>query len=60
MLFVVLIHHKIIIDNTFKIEIVHEASLYVYPSSERILPTSSSTMKYDETNIFETYNLDNI
>ena len=53
-------HHKIIINNKFKIEIVHEASLYVYPSSERILPTSSSTMKYDETNIFETYNLDNI
>ncbi len=53
-------HHRIITDRNGTIEIVHETSLYVYPPSEQILPTSTSTMKYDETNIFETYNLDNI
>lgn len=53
-------HHKIITDRTGTTVIVHETSLYVYPTSEQILPTSTSTMKYDETNIFETYNLDNI
>lgn len=53
-------HHKIITDNKGNLATVHKNSLFIYPPSEPILPSSTATMKYDETHIFETYNLDNI
>jgi hypothetical protein len=53
-------HHNIIINKQGILATVHQNSLFIYPSSEQILPSSSTTMKYDETHIFETYNLDNI
>jgi hypothetical protein len=53
-------HHVIIIDKISGEQTVHTGSLFIYPPSESILPSSTATMKYDETHIFETYNLDNI
>jgi hypothetical protein len=53
-------YHIIIINNNGDYRKVHSGSLFTYPPSERILPSSTATMKYDETHIFETYNLDNI
>jgi hypothetical protein len=53
-------HHTIITDNRGNRATVHQNSLFIYPPSEPILPSSTVTMKYDETHIFETYNLDNI
>jgi len=45
---------KYIIDDVFK------GSLFGYPESETILPESKRNMKYDEYNIYETYDLNNI
>lgn len=53
-------HHTIITNNKGNQATVHQNSLFIYPPSEPILPSSTATMKYDETHIFETYNLDNI
>jgi hypothetical protein len=53
-------HHTIITDNKGTLANVHKTTLFIYPLSEQILPSSTGTMKYDETHIFETYNLDNI
>ena len=53
-------HHTIITNNKGTPATVHQNSLFIYPPSEPILPSSTATMKYDETHIFETYNLDNI
>jgi hypothetical protein len=39
---------------------VFYGSLFGYPENETILPDSKKNMKYDENNIYETYNLDNI
>jgi len=52
--------HDIIIDNKGTLETTHVSNLFIYPYSQTILPSSMGTMKYDETHIFETYNLDNI
>jgi hypothetical protein len=53
-------YHTIIINSQGEPKVVHKNSLFIYPPSEPILPSSTTTMKYDETHIFETYNLDNI
>ena len=53
-------YHNIIINRQGEIQCVHATILYLYPPSEQILPKSTTTLKYDETHIFETYNLDNI
>lgn len=39
---------------------VFVSSLFSYPSNEKVLPDSSSKMKFDEAHIYETYNLDNL
>ena len=39
---------------------VFTSSLYGYPENEKVLPESKKNMKYDETYIYETYNLDNL
>ena len=39
---------------------VFPGSLFGYPENEDIIPESKNNMKYDEKNIYETYNLDNI
>ena len=38
---------------------VFSSSLYGYPENEKIFPETKNNMKYDETHIYETYNLDN-
>jgi hypothetical protein len=38
---------------------VFTSSLYGYPENEKIFPETKKNMKYDETHIYETYNLDN-
>ena len=53
-------YHTIIINTKGELKVVHKNSLFIYPTSEPILPSSTAAMKYDETHIFETYNLDNI
>ena len=52
---------KIIINDINEpIKYVFAGSLYGYPDTEIILPESKNNLKYDENNIYETYNLDNI
>jgi len=54
--------HKIIMKNNdiYEIISVFTGSLFGYPENEKVLPESKQNMKYDEYNIYETYNLDNI
>lgn len=47
-------------DNTYSSIIVFSGSLFGYPENEKIIPEPRYNMKYDEYNIYETYNLDNI
>ena len=46
--------------NTYDIIDVFLSSLYGYPENEKVLPESKSNMKYDESHIYETYNLDDL
>ena len=46
--------------NTYEIIPVFLSSLYGYPENEKVLPESKANMKYDESHIYETYNLDNL
>jgi hypothetical protein len=39
---------------------VFSGSLFGYPDNEIIVPETKNNLKYDENNIYETYNLDNI
>jgi len=41
-------------------EIHYAGRLFGYPENEKILQEPKKNMKYDESNIYETYNLDNI
>jgi hypothetical protein len=47
-------------DGVYSIESVFSNSLYSYPDGEKILPETKKNMKYDETHIYETYNLDDL
>lgn len=53
---------KILIKNgtTYERTEVFMASLFSYPSNEKVLPNSSNKMKFDEAHIYETYNLGNL
>jgi len=45
----------------YTIKEIHSAGrLFSYPENEKILQEPKKNMKYDEANIYETYNLDNI
>jgi hypothetical protein len=46
--------------NEYIIDAVFPNTLFNYPDNEIILPETKKSMKYDEANIFEIYNLDNI
>ena len=50
----------IINDKEEHIKSVFAGSLFGYPDNEIILPESKNNLKYDENNIYETYNFDNI
>jgi hypothetical protein len=45
-------------NDCYKEESVFTNFLYGYPPEEKILPESKKNMKYDESHIYETYNLD--
>jgi hypothetical protein len=47
-------------DCKYNIESVFSNSLYSYPDGEKILPETKKNMKYDETHIYETYDLDDL
>jgi hypothetical protein len=47
-------------SNNYIEEEVFIATLFSYPSNEKIYPESSKNMRYDESHIYETYNLDNL
>ena len=47
-------------NNNIDEQIVHISSLYSYPENEKILPETKQNLKYDENNIYETYNFDNL
>jgi hypothetical protein len=53
---------QILIKSTTKYEIVEvfTSSLLGYPENEKIAPDSKRNMKYDESHIYETYNLDDL
>ncbi len=46
--------------NKYEIIEVFVSSLLGYPENEKILPESKQNMKYDESHIYETYNLDDL
>ena len=46
-------------DSKYMIVEVFSNALFSYPENEMILPETKKNMKYDETHIYETYNLDN-
>ena len=54
--------HNIIYKDgeNYEIKSVFSGSLFGYPENENVLPESKKNMKYDEYNIYETYNLDNM
>lgn len=47
-------------NDKFKTIDVFQGSLFAYPENERVMPEPKKNMKYDEHNIYETYNLDNL
>jgi hypothetical protein len=48
------------VNDIYKIIDVFPGSLFGYPENEKIIPESKNNMKYDENNIYETYNFDNL
>ena len=48
------------INNHLEIDTVHKSTIKRYPNHELILPETKKFMKYDESYIYETYNLNNI
>jgi hypothetical protein len=48
------------INDKYKEQEVFNNTLYGYPENEKIYPETKKNMKYDETHIYETYNLDSI
>ncbi len=48
------------VGNKYEIAEVFVSSLLGYPDNEKVLPNSSLNMKYDESHIYETYNLDDL
>jgi len=46
--------------NKYEIIEVFVSSLLGYPENEKVLPESKQNMKYDESHIYETYNLDDL
>ena len=53
---------QILIKSNTKYEIIEvfASSLLGYPENEKVLPESKRNMKYDESHIYETYNLDDL
>lgn len=47
-------------DGNHMIESVFSNFLFGYPDNEKVNPETKRNMKYDETHIYETYNLDNL
>ncbi len=48
------------IGNNYEFVEVFVSSLLGYPENEKVLPDSKQNMKYDESHIYETYNLDDL
>jgi hypothetical protein len=48
------------IGNKYEEQEVFNNTLYGYPENEKIYPETKRNMKYDESHIYETYNLDSI
>ena len=48
------------LNNQYKKEEVFKKKLYGYPENEKIYPETKKNMKYDESHIYESYNIDSI
>ena len=48
------------VGNNYEITDVFVSSLLGYPENEKVIPESKQNMKYDESHIYETYNLDDL
>lgn len=48
------------VNGKYEITDVFISSLLGYPENEKVLPDSKRNMKYDESHIYETYNLDDL
>lgn len=48
------------VANKYELTEVFVSSLLGYPENEKVLPESKQNMKYDESHIYETYNLDDL